>query len=41
VLFIGYRKDQNYISEILATVSEEEKVTIFEALYNLDFIGNN
>jgi len=41
VLFIGCRKDQKYISEIPATVSEEEKVTIFEALYDLDFIGNN
>ena len=41
VLFIGCRKDQKYISEIPATVSEEEKVTIFEALYDLDFIANN
>jgi DNA (cytosine-5)-methyltransferase 1 len=41
VLFIGCRKDQKYISEIPATVKEDEKVTIFEALYDLDFIGNN
>ncbi|WP_435181041.1 DNA (cytosine-5-)-methyltransferase [Cellulophaga omnivescoria] len=41
VLFIGCRKDQKYISEIPATVSKEDKVTIFEALYDLDFIGNN
>lgn len=41
VLFIGCRKDQKFISEIPATVKEEEKVTIFEALYDLDFIGNN
>lgn len=41
VLFIGCRKDQEYISEIPPTVSEEEKVTIFEALYDLDFVGNN
>ncbi len=41
VLFIGCRKDQEYISEILPTVSEEEKVSIFEALYDLDFVGNN
>ena len=41
VLFIGCRKDQKYISEIPATVSEEDKVTIFEDLYDLDFIGNN
>jgi DNA (cytosine-5)-methyltransferase 1 len=41
VLFIGCRKDQEYISEIPPTVTEEEKVTIFEALYDLDFVGNN
>lgn len=41
VLFIGCRKDQKFISEIPPTVSEDEKVTIFEALYDLDFIGNN
>lgn len=41
VLFIGCRKDQKYISEIPYTVDEKEKVTIFEALYDLDFIGNN
>jgi DNA (cytosine-5)-methyltransferase 1 len=41
VLFIGCRKDQKFISEIPPTVKEEEKVTIFEALYDLDFIGNN
>jgi len=41
VLFIGCRKDQKFISEIPATVSEEEKVTVFEALHDLDFIGNN
>ena len=41
VLFIGCRKDQEYIYEIPPTVSEEEKVTIFEALYDLDFVGNN
>jgi DNA (cytosine-5)-methyltransferase 1 len=41
VLFIGCRKDQKFISEIPATVKENEKVTIFEALYDLDFIGNN
>ncbi|MFH6603894.1 DNA cytosine methyltransferase [Maribacter algicola] len=41
VLFIGCRKDQKFISEIPATVNEEEKVSVFEALYDLDFIGNN
>ena len=41
VLFIGCRKDQKLIEDIPATVSEEEKVKVFEALYDLDFIGNN
>ncbi len=41
VLFIGCRKDQKFISEIPPTVTEEEKVSIFEALYDLDFVGNN
>ena len=40
-MFIGCRKDQKFISEIPATVTEEEKVSVFEALYDLDFIGNN
>ncbi|MFW5871969.1 MAG: DNA cytosine methyltransferase [bacterium] len=41
VLFIGCRRDQKFISEIPATVAEKEKVSVFEALYDLDFIGNN
>lgn len=41
VLFIGCRKDQKFISEIPPTVKEGEKVTVFEALFDLDFIGNN
>lgn len=41
VLFIGCRKDQELIESIPATVNEDEKVTVFEALYDLDFIGNN
>lgn len=41
VLFIGCRRDQKFISEIPATVPEKEKVSVFEALYDLDFIGNN
>ena len=41
VLFIGCRKDQNYFSEIPPTVSKAERVTIFEALFDLDFVGNN
>jgi len=41
VLFIGCRKDQKFISEIPPTVTEDQKVTVFEALYDLDFISNN
>ena len=41
VLFIGCRKDQKYISEIPATVKEEDKVSVFEALHDLDFVGND
>ena len=41
VLFIGCRKDQGFISKIPATVAPEDKVTIFEALYDLDFVGND
>lgn len=41
VLFIGCRKDQKLIKKVPPTVSQEEKVTIFEALYDLDFVGND
>lgn len=41
VLFIGCRKDQKLIKEIPPTVKPDEKVTIFEALHDLDFIGND
>ena len=41
VLFIGCRKDQVLIKEIPATVKPHEKVTVFEALFDLDFIGND
>lgn len=41
VLFIGCRKDQKLISDIPATVKGDEKVTVFEALYDLDFLGND
>ena len=41
VLFIGCRKDQKMIKEIPPSVTEKEKVTIFEALYDLDFVGND
>lgn len=41
VLFIGCRKDQKLIKTIPATVKPNEKVTVFEALYDLDFVGND
>ncbi len=41
VLFIGCRKDQKLIKTVPATVAPNEKVTVFEALYDLDFIGND
>ncbi len=40
VLFIGCRKDQQLITEIPATVDADEKVCIYEAISDLDFIGN-
>ena len=40
VFFIGCRKDQKLIETIPPSVSENEKVTVFEALHDLDFIGN-
>lgn len=40
VVFIGSRKDQKPIKEIPATVKKEEKVTVYEAIADLDFIGN-
>lgn len=41
VLFIGCRKGQKLIKNVPPTVSETEKVTVFEALYDLDFVGND
>lgn len=41
VLFIGCRKDQKLIKDVPPTVSEDQKVTVFEALYDLDFVGND
>ena len=39
VVFIGCRKDQPMITEIPAS-TEENKVTVYEALHDLDFLGN-
>lgn len=41
VLFIGCRKDQKIIRTIPPSVRPEERVTVFEALYDLNFIGND
>lgn len=41
VLFIGCRKDQELIKTIPATVNPNERVTVFEALYDLDFVEND
>ena len=40
VVFIGSRNDQRPIKEIPATVKKEDKVTVYEAIADLDFIGN-
>lgn len=41
VLFIGCRKDQELITEIpFTTPNKETKVCVFEALHDLDMIGN-
>lgn len=40
VLFIGCRKDQQLIDDIPSTIKDDEKVTIYEAISDLDFIGN-
>lgn len=40
VVYIGSRKDQKPINNIPPTVSDEEKVSVYEAINDLDFIGN-
>lgn len=40
VLFIGCRKDQKLIDSIPATIDSKSKVSVYEALADLDFIGN-
>lgn len=40
VLFIGCRNDQEIITEIPATVKGKEKVNVYEAIWDLDMIGN-
>ena len=40
VIFIGCRKDQKLITNIPATISADKKVCVYEAISDLDFIGN-
>lgn len=40
VVFIGCRNDQEVIKEIPATINDSEKVNVYEALWDLDMIGN-
>lgn len=40
VVFIGCRNDQDIIKEIPSTVTDSEKVKVYEALWDLNMIGN-
>lgn len=40
VLFIGCRNDQELITEIPPTVTEGERVKVYEALWDMDMVGN-
>lgn len=40
VVFIGCRKDQKTITSVPATVSTNNRVCLYEAINDLDFIGN-
>lgn len=40
VVFIGCRNDQEVITEIPSTVKEEDKVKVYEAIWDLNMIGN-
>lgn len=40
VVYIGSRKDQKTIDRIPPTVTSSQKVTVYEAINDLDFIGN-
>ena len=40
VVFIGCRNDQNVINEIPPTVAEKDKVKVYEALWDLNMVGN-
>ena len=40
VVFIGCRNDQEAINEIPPTVAEKDKVKVYEALWDLNMVGN-
>lgn len=40
VVFIGCRNDQDVIKEVPATVTGKNKVNVYEALWDLDMVGN-
>ena len=40
VVFIGSRNDQKQVKSIPATVKKEDRVTVYEAISDLDYIGN-
>ena len=40
VVFIGSRNDQKPVNSIPATVKKEDRVTVYEAISDLDYIGN-
>lgn len=40
VVFIGSRNDQKPVKSIPATVKKEDRVTVYEAISDLDYIGN-
>lgn len=40
VVFIGCRNDQEIITEIPSTVKDEDKVKVYEAIWDLNMIGN-
>lgn len=40
VVFFGCRKDQPIINNVPATVKPQDRVTVYEAIWDLDMIGN-
>lgn len=40
VVFIGCRNDQELITDIPATIAEKDKVKVYEAIWDMDMVGN-